>query len=489
MARELNKLTDKAIRAAKPPEKGTRYINDGNGLYLQISASGARGWIFRYAIKGKTREMGLGSYPARPLADAVASVKVEKPRTKAEKAIKLVAETLYVPVSETERNKDDPRAPTHKPLVVVKGARTLATEYREMVANGIDPIVARLERKATKAAKDQKMLTFGEAVEACVKDYEDAGKWRGLKTAKLFRSALKKYCGTLWGLPIHAIDRHAHIVPCFRPTWTSKHTMMARTRLHAATVFEWAVAHRHMAGPNPAAWDREMAILLPSPDVVEGEQQKPSLPYTLIHDFMVSLRKREGYAARALELVVLTGCRNGEVVGAKWNEIDMKAGTWTLGARRTKQGKRNVVMLSKQALELLAKLPRMAGSDYVFPNTRGDALSGNAVSQTMVQMNADDGGKWIDPEKVDPKTGKNKPAMVHGFRSTMRSWAQDTRAVDREVLEAMLGHKTGGKVEQAYARGSMEDARRVATQMWADYVDTAPATGKVTSLAGRRRKA
>ena len=457
MARERIK-TDLSVRNAKPPEKGTRYINDSGarGLYLQVSASGARGWIFRYAIKGKTREMGLGAYPDRPLADQTARIK----------------------------NEDTGKVET---VVVVKGARTLAAEYREMLSNGINPIVARLERKATKAAKDQKMITFGEAVEACVKDYEDAGKWRGLKTAKLFRSALKKYCGTLWGLPIHAIDRHAHIVPCFKPSWASKHTMMARTRLHAATVFEWAIAHKHMAGPNPATWDRELAILLPSPDVVEGEQQKPSLPYTQINSFMASLRQREGYAARALELVVLTGCRNGEVVGAKWNEIDLKAGTWTLGARRTKQGKRNVVMLSKQALELLAKLPRMAGSDYVFPNTRGDALSGNAVSQTMVQMNADDGGKWIDPEKVDPKTGKNKPAMVHGFRSTMRSWAQDTRAVDGEVVEAMLGHKVKDKTERTYARGSMADARRVATQLWSDYIDTPTATGKVVAM--KRRKA
>ncbi|MBK6788743.1 MAG: tyrosine-type recombinase/integrase [Betaproteobacteria bacterium] len=459
MARELNKLTDPAIRAAKPPppeKKSTRYINDGGGLYLQISPSGARGWIFRFPKEGKTKggksktcEMGLGAYPDRPLAD-------EKKKIK---------------------NEDTGKVET---VVVVKGARTLAAEYREMLSNGINPIVARLERKATKAAKDQKMITFGEAVEACVKDYEDAGKWRGLKTAKLFRSALKKYCGALWGLPVHAIDRHAHIVPCFKPSWASKHTMMARTRLHAATVFEWAIAHKRMTGPNPAAWDREMAILLPSPDVVEGEQQKPSLPYTLIHDFMTSLREREGYAARALELVVLTGCRNGEVVGAKWNEIDMKAGTWTLGARRTKQGKRNVVMLSKQALKMLAALPRMAGSDYVFPNTRGDALSGNAVSQTMAQMNADDGGKWVDPDK-------GKPAMVHGFRSTMRSWAQDARTVDREVVEAMLGHTMGNKVERTYARGSMEDARRVATQLWSDFIDTAPATGKVVTM--KRRKA
>jgi integrase len=460
MARERIK-TDLSVRNAKPPEKGTRYINDSGarGLYLQVSASGARGWIFRYAIKGKTREMGLGAYPDRPLADQTARIK----------------------------NEDTGKVET---VVVVKGARTLAAEYREMLSNGINPIVARLERKATKAAKDQKMITFGEAVEACVKDYEDAGKWRGLKTAKLFRSALKKYCGTLWGLPIHAIDRHAHIVPCFKPYWSAKHTMLARTRLHAATVFEWAIAHKRMTGPNPAAWDREMAILLPSPDMVEGEQQKPSLPYTQINSFMASLRQREGYAARALELVVLTGCRNGEVVGAKWNEIDMKAATWTLGARRTKQGKRNVVMLSKQALELLAKLPRMAGSDYVFPNTRGDALSGNAVSQLMKQMYADDNERWVDPDKPDPKRpGKFQAAQVHGFRSALRSWAQDSRTVDREVVEAMLGHTLGNKVERTYARGSMEDARRVATQLWADFIDTAPATGKVTSLTGRRRRA
>jgi integrase len=106
----------------------------------------------------------------------------------------------------------------------------------------------------------------------------------------------------------------------------------------------------------------------------------------------------------------------------------------------------------------------------------------------MKQMYADDNERWVDPDKPDPeRPGKFKAAQVHGFRSTMRSWAQDTRAVDREVLEAMLGHKTGGKVEQAYARGSMEDARRVATQLWADFIDTAPAAGKVVAM--KRRKA
>ena len=468
MARELNKLTDPAIRAAKPPppeKKSTRYINDGGGLYLQISPSGARGWIFRFPKEGKTKggksktcEMGLGAYPDRPLAD-------EKKKIK---------------------NEDTGKVET---VVVVKGARTLAAEYREMLSNGINPIVARLERKAAKVAKDRTMLTFGQAVDACATDYESAGKWRGLKTAKLFRSSLERYCQVMWPLPIHAIDRHAHVVPAVKPLWSKKHTMMSRVRLHIAEVFKWAIANKRMTGPNPAAWDDEMAILLPSPKKVEGEGEKPSLPYKQINGFMTSLRQREGYAARALELVVLTGCRSGEVVGAKWNEIDMKAATWTLGARRTKQGKRNQVMLSRQALELLAKLPRMAGTDYVFPNTQGNQLSGNAMSELMVRMNADDGGKWIDPEKVDPETGESRPALVHGFRSTLRSWAQDSRTVDREVVEAMLGHTLGKKTERSYARGSMEDARRVAAQLWADFIDTAPATGKVTSLAGRRRRA
>ena len=192
-----------------------------------------------------------------------------------------------------------------------------------------------------------------------------------------------------------------------------------------------------------------------------------ALPFAELPRFLASLREQEGIAARALELAILTAARTGEVIGARWSEMDLLDKTWTLPATRMKAGRELRVPLSGRALAILQEIQphRHADEAFVFPGTKlGRPLSNMAFLMLLRRMGRGD-------------------VTAHGFRSSFRDWAAERTNFPAEVAEMALAHVVGTKVEAAYRRSDLFNKRRRLMETWAEYCAEAPADiGSVIAL-------
>jgi integrase len=221
-------------------------------------------------------------------------------------------------------------------------------------------------------------------------------------------------------------------------------------------------------GLNPALWKGGLDNLLPKPSKVAKVEHHPAVEVAKVGAFMARLRQVEGMGARALEFAILTAARSGEVRGARWTEIDLEAGVWTVPAARMKAGREHRVPLSKPALELLRALPRIADNDLVFPAPRGKELSDMTLSAVTRRM--------------------GEKAVPHGFRSTFRDWASERTSYPSELAEMALAHAIGNKVEAAYRRGDMMERRRQMMDAWAGFLAKVEKPAEVVDIAERRAK-
>jgi integrase len=215
-------------------------------------------------------------------------------------------------------------------------------------------------------------------------------------------------------------------------------------------VLDWAAVRKYRSTENPARWKGHLDKILPAPRKLQQTKHHRALPVAQIGPFMGLLRGLGGVGALALEFTILTAARSGEVRGAKWSEIS--GNTWSIPADRMKAGTAHTVPLSDQARQILKKTPRVKGSDFVFPNAKGAALSDMTLTKVLRDM------------KVD--------AVTHGFRSTFRDWAGDMTTVQREVIEHALAHKLPDRVEASYRRSDALEKRRALMQEWADFCDS-----------------
>jgi integrase len=172
-----------------------------------------------------------------------------------------------------------------------------------------------------------------------------------------------------------------------------------------------------------------------------------------------------GTAARALEFLILTATRTSEVVGARWEEIDLAAQIWTIPAARMKGGQPHRVPLSPRAMELLSGLYEEVGNPYVFIGGRAGApLNVGAMYHVTKAIN---------------------PAITnHGFRSAFSTWAHEATAFPAHVIELSLAHTVGSAVERAYRRSDLFDKRRKLMEAWAKYCSTVAPSGAVVPLRG-----
>ena len=177
---------------------------------------------------------------------------------------------------------------------------------------------------------------------------------------------------------------------------------------------------------------------------------------------MAELRSRNGVAARALEFLILTAARTGEVRGARWSEI--KGDTWIIPGERMKGEREHRVPLSKRALKLLTELPRE--SEFVFIGREGRSLSVNSIVSVLQRMGRSDG------------------LTIHGFRSTFRDWAAETTAYPNHVVEMALAHAIGSGVEAAYRRGDLFEKRRRLMEDWAKFCAQPARKGEVVAMRG-----
>ena len=176
-------------------------------------------------------------------------------------------------------------------------------------------------------------------------------------------------------------------------------------------------------------------------------------------------------AARALEFAIFTAARTGEVLGARWDEIDLTTKIWTVPAERMKAGREHRVPLSDPALAILKRVRPLAlmrdskldPAAPVFPGLRRALPMSNMVFLMLLRRM------------------KRTDVTAHGFRSTFSDWAAERTAYPREVVEMVLAHTVENKVEAAYRRGDLFDKRRTLMDAWAVFCEATP-TGKVVPL-------
>jgi integrase len=402
MPRKLsNALTPLAVKNAKPGRHA-----DGAGLHLLVKESGARSWVYRFMLRGKSRDIGLGAAAG---ADAIS----------------------------------------------LSDARDFASALRLKVKAGIDPIEQR-EREAAEAiaatqAAHVAGITFKRAAEAYIAANEDS--WRNGKHRQQWRNTLATYVYPVVGeMPVAEVTT-AHVLQILEPIWKEKPETASRVRGRIESILDNAKAREYRHGENPARWRGHLAQILPARRRLSRGHHK-ALRYEDVPSFMASLRERNATAALALEFCILTAARTGEVIGATWNEVDLDKAVWSIPAGRMKAGKEHRVPLSPRAVEIL-NMVKPLGSAWLFPGSRKNCteaaakLSGMAMTMLLRRM------------KVD--------ATVHGFRSAFRDWAAERTGYSHEVCEMALAHVIGNKAEAAYRRGDLFAKRSRLMADWSAY--------------------
>ena len=286
---------------------------------------------------------------------------------------------------------------------------------------------------------------------------DKSGEWKNPKHRQQWENTLTQYAYPHMGnLSVEEIDL-PHVLACLEPIWRSKTETATRVRGRIESVLDWATVRKYRSGDNPARWKGHLDKVLPSPKKVSETEHHRALPIDGMPAFMADLRQRDGIAARALEFTVLTAARSGEVRGAPWAEIDLEAKVWTVPKERMKIGKEHRVPLNTQAIKLLEAMPRIEGTELVFPAPRGGQLSDMALTALTRRMNfRDDAGRVCVP---------------HGFRSSFRDWVFERTDYPRDLAEAALAHALENKVEAAYRRGDALERRRAMMQAWANYCE------------------
>ncbi len=330
MARAREKLKPREIEKIKQPG----YYADGAGLYLQVSESGSKSWVFRYMLNRRAREMGLGPARVFSLADA----------------------------------------------------REQAAEQRKLRAQGVDPIEARKAARARQALQLAKSKTFAE----CAREYiaEHRREWKNAKHIEQWENTIETYCGPILGLPVQGIDV-GQVLAVLKPIWNEKRETAVRLRGRIEQILDAAKVSGYREGDNPAKWRGNLKHKLAKDDRRKRIKHHAALPYTEAGAFVKDLRAQEGTAARALEFTILNASRTGETIGAIWPEFDLDAATWTVPPGRMKGHREHRVPLSQAAVKLLRALPREG--DYVFPGrSEKKPLSNMAMLALLERMGRGD---------------------------------------------------------------------------------------------------
>jgi integrase len=390
------------------------FHHDGGGLYLQVregSSGLTRSWVLRYTRQGKARIMGLGPLDVLSLAEA----------------------------------------------------RERAREARKLLLDGVDPIDAREATKAERRVALATTMTFSQAAEAFIAAQEIG--WRNGKHAAQWPATLKAYAYPVIGdLPVSSIDTGL-VTKVLEPIWNIKPETASRLRGRIEKVLDWAKALGYRQGENPAQWRGHLQNLLAAPskakravrEATNRGEHHGALPYAKVAGFMAALRGQTGTAARTLEFTILTAARTGEVIGARWQEIDLVGRVWVVPAERMKAGKEHRVPLSERAIAILGNVG--APSDYVFEGGKpGQPLSNMAMLAVLKRMGLRGGGRHV---------------TVHGFRSTFMDWATECTHFPAEMRDLALAHTVSDKVEAAYRRGDMFGQRRELMEDWARFCEPA----------------
>jgi len=400
----IERLTDRQVKNA------TKQLNDGGNLWLRPRRE-AKTWIFRYMLKGKSRVAGLGTYPDTSLADA----------------------------------------------------RAIASLYRKRLKKGIDPLDENIRLEDVAKAEAEKFTpTFTQAAARYI--LKKRHGWTNRKHAHQWISTLKTHAvDGIGSKPVTDITIE-DIEKILQPIWLTKTETAKRVQNRIEKVLDWATAKKYRSGDNPARWRGHLSEIFPNPSAIKKannngeERHQKAMPYEKLPQFWENLNKKNGLSANALKLLILTGCRSGEVLQAQWAEVSLTDKAWTIPARRTKTSKEHRIPLTNPMIEILKSLPR--STEYLFPGQRGNNhLSDMAMLLVLRDMGYVKGGKF-------------EAYVPHGFRSTFRDWAEEQTNFPRAIAEKALGHSLSSKVERAYQRGDLFEKRRKLMNAWSLFIVT-----------------
>ena len=336
-------------------------------------------------------------------------------------------------------------------------ARTRAQIQREKLTDHIDPIALRKSERAKARAASAKAITFKEAAERYF-DFVKSG-WSNAKHAAGVMSALEQWAFPRLGdLDVAVIAKDDILavleqkVPGEGRFWDKRTVTADRLRNRIKLSLDWAVVRGHRpASPNPATWKGFLELVLPAPSKVARTVSHAAMPYAQVPTLMAALQQENGIGSAALQFTILTSARLDEVLGATWDEIDLKEAVWKIPAPRMKGRREHRVPLSAAVMELLKGLRRVAGNQFLFPGTRGGkGLSGMIMSQTLKRLG-------------------HGNVTTHGFRSSFRDWAAERTNFPREICEMALAHAVAGKTEAAYWRSDVIDKRRQLAEAWSRF--------------------
>lgn len=432
IAKELSALEVK--RLTRP---GWHAVGGVAGLLLQIreparqDAPLARSWILRLRVAGQRQPIGLGSYPQVSLAEAR------------------------------------------------EQAKKLALEAR----GGVNLLARKRAQRSALIAAASRNKTFRDCADAYVEAH--ATDYTNDKHRKQWASTLEAYAYPVIGRMLVADITMRHVLDVLLQEtthrngttgklWHTKPETAKRLLDRVRSVLDFATVSEYRSGTNPATWRGFLDTQLPSPRGLKEVRHQPAVPYEEVGDFMVHLRRNDSISARALEFAVLTGMRSGSVRLANWPEIDFTKKLWIIPPEHFKTRQEFRVPLQPQAIKLLQSLPRMAGTDKIFPSATGKALSDMALSQLMRGMR---------------KRGElTADAVPHGFRSTFRDWAADQTHYPDEIRKLASGHAVSDETKKSYQRTDLLDKRRQLMNDWANFLDR-PSTKKTAKVTPIRRKA
>ena len=360
---------------------------DGHCLYLVVRPSGSRSWVQRIVIRGRRREIGLGAFP----------------------------------------------------LVSLDEARGKALANRRVARTGGDPVAGRGGGRA------KGVPTFASAAERVWRQMRSA--WTSRKYRREWLTGLARYAFPHIGpMPVSEVTS-AHLIEMLGPVWHERPTTARRLRQRVAAVMEWAVAMEYRAD-NPC--ERIGPVLGRQKHAVEHMR---ALPHGKVAGAVRAVRasRARRVVKLAFEFLVLTAARSGEARGARWAEMDLAGGVWTVPAGRMKGKRQHRVPLCRRALAILDTARTLsAQGPLVFPTARGRPLKDMALSELLRDLGI--------------------AAVPHGFRSSFRDWAAEKTDHPREVVEAALAHTVRNPVEAAYARSDLFERRRKLMDDWGAYL-------------------
>lgn len=363
---------------------------DGGGLRPRVSKNRTKSWVIRVTLNGKRTTRGLGPYERKSMG----------------------------------------------------AVRERAAQIRQAARHDIDLVQQEENEQRARAASIETVRETFELLWTNKKQRLSNGKHQ-----KQWLSTLEQYVFPHIGDTPVAEVTPREILAILQPIWHEKPETAGRVLQRMRAIFDAAIFRQVRTKADPTT-----GVSSALGPLRRDVQHHDALPYEDVPAFITDLRAgpAKPITRLALEFLVLTAVRSGEVRGAVWSEIDLEAKLWSIPGKRMKGGKDHAVPLSKRAIEILVQARRAGGGvgELIFPSPRGKPLSDNNLSKVMRDMQAE--------------------GTPHGFRSSFKDWSAE-QSVRDEVSEAALAHVDSNKVRAAYRRTNHLDERVEVMEHWAKH--------------------